>query len=88
MVAEPVVVSLGREAPVLCPLDLRREVAGRPEAERPRERVADPAEKQSLRGEDPSGISLEMAKNVDDPAERLKMLLAGKDKAAHPFRGF
>ena len=30
----------------------------------------------------PKFASLEMAKNVDSPGERLKMLLAGKDKAA------
>ena len=34
MVAEPVVVRVGGEAPVLRPLDLSREVAGGPEAER------------------------------------------------------
>jgi hypothetical protein len=61
VVAETVVVRLGREPPVLRPLDLRREIAGGAEAVRPRERVADPAQEERLRGEDPAGISQEVA---------------------------
>ena len=37
VVAEPVTVGLRREAPVLRPFDLRRQVTRRPEAERPRQ---------------------------------------------------
>ena len=61
VLAEPLVVGLGRETPIPRPLDLGREVARGPEAEGPRQRVADPAEKQRLGGKDPARVSLEVA---------------------------
>jgi hypothetical protein len=59
---EAVPVRVGRKAPVLRPLDLRGEVAGRPEAERAGQRVADPPQQQRLRREDPRLLALEVAK--------------------------
>ena len=61
VVPEPVAIRLGRETPVLGPLDLGREIAGGPEAERSRQRVADPPQKRCLRGQDPARIALEVA---------------------------
>src|SRR6478736_2590919 len=61
VVVEPVVVRVGGQPPVLRPLDLRCEVAGRPEAVRHREPVRDPAQQQSLRGQDPARIAVEVA---------------------------
>ena len=61
VIAEPVAVRIGREAAVLRPFDLRGEVAGGTEAERAREPVADAAQENRLRGEDPAWISLEVA---------------------------
>jgi hypothetical protein len=62
---EPVVVRVGREPPVLRPLDFRREVAGGPEAVGAGQRVADPAQEHRLRGEDPARISLEAAEQCE-----------------------
>ena len=53
--AEPCKIGRRREPPVLRPLDLRREVAGGPEAKRLGQAVADPPEEQRLRREDPPG---------------------------------
>ena len=46
-------IGVGCQPPVLGPLDLGREVAGGPEAERARQRVADLAQQERLGGEDP-----------------------------------
>ncbi len=61
VVAEPVAVGVRSEAPVLRPLDLRGEVARGAEAVRTRQRVADAAQEDRLRGEDPARVSLEVA---------------------------
>ena len=61
MVAELGAIGVGREPPILRPLDLGREVAGGPEAERARQRVADPAQQKRLRREDPALVALEVA---------------------------
>jgi hypothetical protein len=74
-VAEPAVVGVGREAPVLRPLDLGREVARRPEAERARQRVADPAQEERLRGKDPPLIAFEVAQQ----RERRRVERRGAD---------
>jgi hypothetical protein len=72
VVAEPVVVRVGCEASVLRPLDLRREVAGGPEAERPRQRVADPPQERRLRREDPPRIPFEV------PQQRERRRVEGR----------
>jgi hypothetical protein len=52
VLAEPIEIGLGRQAPVLRPLDLGREIGRSGELVRHRERVADRAERQHLRRED------------------------------------
>jgi hypothetical protein len=59
--AEAVAIPLGRQPPVLRPLDLGREIAGGTEAVCPRQPVADPAQEDGLRGKDPTGVALEVA---------------------------
>ena len=78
VVTEPVVVRVGCEASVLRPLDLRREVAGGPEAERPRQRIADPPEERRLRREYPPRIPVEV------PEQRERRRVEGR--GAHPVR--
>jgi hypothetical protein len=51
VLAQAVEVRLGRQPPVLRPLDLGREVDGGRELVRHRQRVADPAQRERLRGE-------------------------------------
>ena len=80
MVAEPVVVRVGCEAPVLGPLDLRREVTGGPEAERPRQRVADPPQERRLRGKDPPRIPGEVAE------QRERRRMEGRGAHARRYR--
>ena len=75
-------VTLGRDAAVLRPLDLGREVARRPELERRRERVRQLAERQRLRREHLADIA---RREVAQLAERRRVERARPD-ALHAER--
>ena len=81
-IADELLVAVGRNASVLCPLDFCRNVRRRPEAIRPRERVRDVTEHQRLRGQHSAGSAPEVVQLL----QRARVERACPN-AVHPERG-